>query len=76
MDAQKAKRTLKKQYARQNSYIRDNFDRVSVTLPKGTKERIVATGESINGFINKVVFEALELIEEKKQDQQPEENQV
>ena len=60
MEAAKAKKILEKQYARQNDYIKKNFDRVSVTLPKGTKERIAATGESVNGFINRLVAEALE----------------
>ena len=60
MEAAKAKKILEKQYARQNDYIKKNFDRVSVTLPKGTKERITATGESLNGFINRLVAEALE----------------
>lgn len=60
MDAQKAKKTLQKQYARQNDYIKNNFDRISVTLPKGTKERITATGESVNGFINRLVAAALD----------------
>jgi len=55
----------KKQYARQNEYIKNSFDRVSVTLPKGTKERIkTITGESVNAFINKCVMEALESLEE------------
>jgi hypothetical protein len=60
MEAAKAKKVLEKQYARQNKYIKEKFDRVSVTLPKGTKERITATGESVNGFINRLVAEALE----------------
>ena len=34
-----------KQYKRQNDYIKNTFDRVSVTLPKGTKEKIVAFNE-------------------------------
>ena len=50
----------KKQYQRQNNYIKGNFDRVSVTLPKGTRERIKATGESVNSFINKVVKKELD----------------
>lgn len=60
MDAQQAKKTLQKQYKRQNEYIKNSFDRVSVTLPKGTKERITATGESVNAFINKAVAAALD----------------
>lgn len=54
------KQILKNTYKRQNEYIKNSFDRVSVTLPKGTKERITATGESINGFINRVVAAALD----------------
>lgn len=46
----------KKQYARQNEFINNNYDRVSLTLPKGTKERIKAAGiDSINGYIQKLV---------------------
>ena len=49
-----------KQYKRQNDYIKSAFDRVSVTLPKGTKEKITASGESVNGFINRLVKEYFE----------------
>lgn len=49
-----------KQYKRQNDYIKNAFDRVSVTLPKGTKEKITASGESVNGFINRLVKEYFE----------------
>lgn len=59
MDAKKAKKTLQKQYARQNNYIKESYDRVSVTLPKGTKEKIIAKGETVNGFINRLVAAAL-----------------
>lgn len=66
MDKETEKKALaaldrqRKQYARQNDYIKNNFERVSVTLPKGTKERIKATGQSVNGFINNAVMEALD----------------
>lgn len=51
----------KKQYARQNEYIKNSFDRVSVTLPKGTKERIKAAGfSSVNGYINELIKKDLE----------------
>ncbi len=63
VDAKQAKKTLEKQYKRQNEYIKNTFDRVSVTLPKGTKERIAATGESVNGFINRVVYQELTRLE-------------
>ena len=49
-----------KQYKRQNEYIKNAFDRVSVALPKGTKERIKATGSSINNYIVALVIEDLE----------------
>lgn len=60
VDAKQAKKTLEKQYKRQNAYIKNTFDRVSVALPKGTKEQITATGESLNGFINRVVAQELQ----------------
>lgn len=66
VDAKQAKKTLEKQYKRQNEYIKNTFDRVSVTLPKGTKERITATGESINGFINRVVAQELQRLEDQE----------
>lgn len=44
-----------KQYKRQNEYIKNTFDRVSITLPKGTKEKISALGFSVNGYINELV---------------------
>lgn len=66
MDKKKQKRALQalerqeKQYKRQNEYIKSAFDRVSVTLPKGTKEKITSMGESVNGYINRLVKEDLE----------------
>lgn len=63
---EKALEALKKQenqYKRQNAYIKNAFDRVSVALPKGTKDRITATGESINSFINAAVASRLEELE-------------
>lgn len=64
MDGERAIKTLQKQYKRQNEYIKGAFDRVSVTLPKGTKERIrSATSESINGFINRLISEELSRLE-------------
>ena len=53
--AEKALQTLQKQYKRQNEYIKGSFDRVSVTLPKGTKEKIKKAGFSVNGFINELI---------------------
>lgn len=60
MDGKEAIKTLQKQYKRQNEYIKNKYDRVSITLPIGTKEQIKAKGETINGLINKLVLEWLE----------------
>ena len=48
-----------KQYKRQNDFIKNSYDRVSVTLPKGTKQRITETGQTVNAFINNAVIEKL-----------------
>ena len=60
MDGREAIKRLEKQYKRQNDYIKNSYDRVSITLPKGTKDRIKATGNSINGIINTLVLDWLE----------------
>lgn len=42
----------------------NKFDRIAVNLPKGTKERIKElTNKSCNAFINALVLEELERIE-------------
>ena len=64
MTGKEAIKRLKKQYARQNDFIKENRDRITVTLPKGTKERIKATGSSVNGFITNLVLSELEKIEQ------------
>ena len=64
MTGKEAKARLKKQYTRQNEHIKKNYDRVSITLPKGTKERIKAKGETVNGYIVRVVLDDLERSEE------------
>ena len=42
----------------------EKFDEIRVRVPKGRKDEIQAhceaTGESVNGFINRVVLDALE----------------
>lgn len=64
MKAADAKKTLEKQYRRQNEHIKENYDRCSITLPRGTKERIKERGESINGLVNRLVLEYLDGAEE------------
>ncbi len=48
------------QFKKQNEWIKDNYERQSITFPKGTKEKIKARGESVNGFVNRLVKEELE----------------
>ncbi len=47
-----------------NKYVKANYDRINVTMPKGEKEVIqgcaAATGESVNGFIVRAVRERME----------------
>ena len=45
----------KKQYQRQNDFIKVNYERVSVTLPKGTKDKIKEEGKTANGLINELI---------------------
>lgn len=49
---------------RQNNAIKENYDRVSATLPLGTIDRIKALGLTINGVINDSVLAFLECAEE------------
>ena len=47
-----------------NKYVKANYDRINVTMPKGRKEYIQshaeARGESVNAFINRAIDEAME----------------
>lgn len=46
-----------------NKYVKEKYDRINITMPKGRKEQIQtaaeARGESVNGFINRLISEAL-----------------
>ena len=46
-------------------YEKNNYDRVLVRFPKGTKERIQATGQSLNSFTINAVMDKLQAIESK-----------
>lgn len=54
----------KAQQASVNKYIRSKYDRINVTMPKGSREILKAhaerQGESVNGFILRAISEALE----------------
>lgn len=52
----------KKQQASVNKYIATHYDRINVSFPKGTRDKITAVlndGESVNSFIIRAVNEAL-----------------
>lgn len=53
----------KQRIKRQNEKIKQDYDRASVTLPKGTKDRIQALGYTVNGFLNTIVLAKLEKLE-------------
>ena len=50
---------------------KENYDRISATLPKGTTERIKALGLTVNGFINDLVIAELERLENNKTSEPP-----
>lgn len=47
-----------------NKYMKENYDRVNLTMPKGKKETVqlhaAQYGESVNAFINRAIDEAIE----------------
>ena len=63
MDDKKIIENYKKRIQKQNDRIRETYDRISVTLPKGTKDRIQAQGLTINGFVNQLVLDKLDELE-------------
>lgn len=54
-----------------NAFIKETYDRINLTTPKGKKEVIKAhaesNGESLNGFINRAIDETIERDNEKEQ---------
>lgn len=54
----------KAQQASVNKYVKSNYDRVNVTMPKGRREVIKAHAdaheESVNAFINRAIAETME----------------
>lgn len=47
-----------------NKYMKENYDRINLTVPKGDKEKITiaaaAAGQSVNAYINKAVQDRME----------------
>ena len=50
--------------ASKNEWNARNYDRINLTLPKGKKDAVSShakkQGESVNGFINRAIDEAME----------------
>jgi predicted HicB family RNase H-like nuclease len=48
----------------QNDWIKNTYDRINLTVPKGDKEKIAiaaaAAGQSVNAFINEAIKEKME----------------
>ena len=63
MDEKKIIENYKKRIQKQNDRIRESYDRISLTLPKVTKDGIQAQGLTINGFVNQLVLEKLDQLE-------------
>lgn len=57
-------KTSKAQQKAVNKYVKNNYDRINVTFPKGKKELLKAHaqqhGESLNAFINRAIDETME----------------
>ena len=54
----------KKQQASVHKYVRENYDRIDLTVPKGRKADLqthaAERGESLNGFVNRAIDETVE----------------
>ena len=65
---QKTKRKASAAHMRATKkYEQANYDKVMVRLKKGMKDRIQATGNTLNGFIVQAVYDQLETIERRKE---------
>lgn len=60
IDLEKAKARNKKQ----NEYIKNKYDRLSIVLQKGTKDRISAMGYNVNTFVREAIESRLKALEE------------
>lgn len=56
MTGDDALKALEKRYKRQNEYIKDKYDRITITLPKGTKARIEKQSVKVNTLVNTLVL--------------------
>ena len=53
----------KKQQASVHKYVKENYDRLELTMPKGKKAELqahaAAREESLNGFVNRAIVETV-----------------
>lgn len=68
-DENKMLENYKARIKKQNEKIKESYDRVSATLPKGTVDRIKVLGLTINGVINESVLAYLDCMEEVEADE-------
>lgn len=60
MDGQEAVKKLQKRYNYINEYNRENYERIGLMLPKGTKERLAKTGQKTNTLIRELILNYLD----------------
>lgn len=64
MTEEEKKKVSKAQQKAVNKYMKNNYDRINVTFPKGKKEEIEAAaeaaGESVNNYIRESVRRRME----------------
>lgn len=67
-----AQKASKAQQRAQNKWIANTYDRINLTVPKGSKDIIKAhaeiKGESVNAFINRAIDETMGRDNEKAPD--------
>ena len=59
--------TTKAQQKAVHKYVRENYDRIGITIPKGQKATVQAAaeqeGESINSYTNKALLARMGIVE-------------
>ena len=58
--------SYKDRIKRQNDAVRNNYDKISCTIPKGTKDKIRSHGYSVNTFVNEAIRRYLAYLEPAK----------
>ena len=58
--------SYKDRIKRQNDAVKNNYDKISCTIPKGTKDKIRSYGYSVNAFVNEAIRRYLTYLEPAK----------